>query len=105
MHGKESVDDAIGALLHTTPGVRPPSPSEVELVLTDGYAQVLRLEAERRKLIDEMQSAEAIEGLTLRLQALRDRLDEAKRRFGSSGQLHLDRRPIAGDGVDDQRPT
>jgi hypothetical protein len=104
MHG-ESVDDALGALLATSPGIRPPSPTEVELVLTDGYAQVLRLEAERRQLIDDLQSAEAIEGLTLRLQALRDRLDEVMRRFGSSGQRHLNRRPIASDGVDDQGAT
>lgn len=100
-----SVDESLEALLVASSTGRPPQADELELLLTDGYAEVLRLDAERRELEEGMESPEVVEALERRLVTLRDRLEEARRRFGGSRQRHLDRRPFAGDGLNDQRPT
>jgi hypothetical protein len=65
--------------------------AEIESLLTDGYAQVLELEAERRRLIAELRPAQDVEAITERLVSLRDRLDEINRRSAASREDHFDR--------------
>ena len=100
--GEARLDELLGT---TGPHDYPGRQVDIEIILTDGYAHVLHLEAERRQLRQDMRSTEAVERLTLRLVSLRDRLDEARRRFGGSRQRDLDPRPLAGDGRDEQRST
>src|SRR4051794_9974101 len=83
-------------------GVAATRQAEAERLLTDGYAQGLRLDAERRSLEQQQQPASAIDAVTDRLVSLRDRLDEVARRFGRSRQPDLDRRPVTGRRPDEQ---
>jgi hypothetical protein len=75
---------------------------EAEKLLTDGYAHVLQLDAERRSLVEQQRPAVAIDAVTDRLVSLRDRLDEVARRLGRSRQTDLDRRPLTGPRPDEE---
>jgi hypothetical protein len=101
-----SQDEALDALL-SGPSRRPEAASraEIELLLTDGYASVLELEAERRLLLQQGQPPVEIETIGERLVSLRDRLDEANGRYGGSRQDHLDGASRAGRRTDEQLPS
>jgi hypothetical protein len=75
---------------------------EAEKLLTDGYAHVLQLDAERRSLVEQQQPAAAIDAVTGKLVSLRDRLDEVARRLGRSRQPDLNRRPLTGLRPDEE---
>src|SRR6266516_2623702 len=89
--GGHEVDEALDALLVAPPGDGDGVlPAEVESVLTAGYARALELEAERLRLVAERRPVAQVEDVSERLASLRDRLDEAKRRYDGSGKHDLD---------------
>lgn len=75
---------------------------EAEALLTDGYAQVLQLDAERRSLVEQQQPVPVIDAVTERLVSLRDGLDEVARHLGRSRQPDLDRRPLTRLRLDEE---
>jgi hypothetical protein len=100
MSNASHVDQAIDALLTEDEDASGPRPRRVvvEHVLTTGYAEVLDLEAERLRLLRQLEGAPASEDPTAdevadyraalatvdgRLGALRKRLAEVNRRFGA----------------------
>jgi hypothetical protein len=88
------LDRALQALLEST-AVDSARRPEIEALLTDGYARVLELEAERRRFMALIDCGDAADDVTRELVSLRDRLDEATRRFGGGGERDLDRRPLS----------
>jgi hypothetical protein len=86
------LDKALDAALAASAGnVGALAQAEIESLLTDGYARVLELEAERRRLLGQLQPAGAVEAITERLVSLRDGLDEVNKRYGPSRKDHVDR--------------
>ena len=104
MEKGQSLDRALQALF-ATQTVNTTRRPDIEALLTDGYARVLELEAERRRLMAESDRADAVDDITRQLVSLRDRLDEANRRFGGSRQGDAHRGPLTGDGAHDKRPA
>jgi hypothetical protein len=107
----EGFEDALDAPLEMPPGHSgATAPSVVEAVLTEGYATALELEAERSRLLKQLErDAPPREAQQLRavmaavgrkLARLRRRLDEANRRHRGSRQHHLNDRSRAGGGPD-----
>jgi hypothetical protein len=106
MAGGHRFDQALIKLLANQTGTDDPNREiEIEELLTDGYARVLELEVERRRVMGQGDRADAVDEITRQLVSLRDRLGEVNRRFGSSRQRDLDRRPVSGDGLDEERPS
>lgn len=101
MSNATHVDQAIDALLAVDEDASDPRPRRVvvEHVLTTGYAEVLDLEAERLRLLRQLEGAPALEDpmaadevadyraalatVDGRLGGLRKRLAEVNRRFGA----------------------
>src|SRR4051794_12574261 len=100
-----NADQQLDALVQIAPGVgRTARDGSIETLLTDGYAHVLELEAERKKLLEALKANEAEEIMRC-VVSLRDRLDEVNRRFGRSRKHDLDRRSPSRYGLDDERPA
>jgi hypothetical protein len=97
------LDKALDAALAASAGnVGAVGQAEIESLLTDGYARVLELEAERRLLIGQLQAAGAVEAITERLVSLRDRLDEVNKRYGPSRKDQVDRGASSRRRADEQ---
>ena len=102
MAKQERIEDAVDALLAAPAGHRVTGgQAAVELVLTEGYARALELEAERLRA----PGPGAVASLTERLLSLRHRLDAVRRRYGvprSARDHDLDRGPGPGGRMNDE---
>jgi hypothetical protein len=115
----DRLEQALDALLVSPAGAeRPTDRTTIETVLTEGYARALELEAERARVARELcetaltagddghprvrRLRTMLAGLSERLTALRARLDEANRRHHASRKQHLDGRPGARGGADQE---
>jgi hypothetical protein len=95
----DQLDEALAALLAAEPGDAAARPPAIEALLTEGYARALELEAERLRLLERTGERTALSDYLARL---RSQLDEINRRHRPSGKLHLDRRPSARGGPDQE---
>jgi hypothetical protein len=95
----DQLDEALAALLAAEPGDATAKRPAIETLLTEGYARALELEAERLRLLERTGERTALSDYLARL---RSQLDEINRRHRPSGKPHLDRRPSARGGPDQE---